>query len=75
MVKILIKHGADVDKQGGSSRKTPLHSAATDSENLAKILIHNGASLKIRNKNGDTPFESALSINRAEVLKVLILHS
>ena len=72
MVKLLLEYGAEVDKKGHSGR-TALH--LTDTESLAKILVQNGASLKIKDWNGDTPFESALSINREDVLKVLMLHS
>lgn len=49
---------------------TPLHLAAT--EDVAKILIENGAKIDVRNNNGQTPLQWAIIDQRRDVAKALI---
>lgn len=58
MADLLIKHGANVNKQNDLG-KTPLHLAAEHGKTSVVNLLHNnGADINIRDKNGKTASES-----------------
>lgn len=70
-VKILLKAGAKTNHEHEVT--TPLHAAATNDDNqIAALLIVNGANLKAQNESGETPLEVAVKKNSANVVKTLI---
>ena len=65
-LRICIENGADLNVKSYRDCNTPLHEASNpffdsncDAEKI-KILYDNGASLKIKNHDGETPMEYAL---------------
>lgn len=70
-VEILINNGADVNIQN-VDKNTPLHLLATQNSpiapKVAKILIDNGAYLRLRNKKGDTVFDVARKHNNRSLM-------
>ncbi len=60
VLKILLKHGVDVNKYGPSGW-TPLITAIQyEKISLIKLLIDNGADINLPAKNGNTPFSKIL---------------
>ena len=58
---LLLRHGADVDVQGGDGF-TPLHfSVNKGHENLSRLLVEHNADVNIRDKYGDTPLHWCMS--------------
>ncbi|XP_037956242.1 rabankyrin-5 [Teleopsis dalmanni] len=61
VLRALIDHGANVNSFD-SDNKTPLHTAIENQQEeiISIILCHPNVDLKIRDKNGNTPFATAL---------------
>ncbi len=73
-VKLLLRHGADPDADGGVTGQTPLHLCA-ESDNLgevAKVLIEAGAETGRRDFFGRTPLIRAAVEDNAKVGWVLL---
>ena len=76
LISYLIKHGADIN-QLDREMQTPLHSVLqNDYKNdvdiaFVKFLVENGADLAVKNKQGFTPYDLAISKNRADIAKYL----
>ena len=61
IVKLLIKHGADVNGRS-YLENSPLHiSAMYGRPEVAIFLLENGANVNAMNKHGDTPLQEALT--------------
>ena len=68
-VDFLLEHGAAINVQTTEWGETPLHHAvkshldpfsrSTQMNNIMQVLVEAGADKTIRNKAGDTPFNSA----------------
>ncbi|XP_058807250.1 uncharacterized protein LOC131673346 [Phymastichus coffea] len=43
--------------------------------NIFKLLIENGASLSIKNSDGETPLDFAKRLNKSEILRIIEVHS
>lgn len=75
IMDLLIMHGADinaVDDSLAGKMRTPLHEVVKRNwEKGLRLLLDNGASLEIKDKNGQTPLEMA--IQRESVLAVRFL--
>ena len=56
-LRILIENGADLNVKSYITGNTPLHVALIP---VLKILYDNGASLQIKNDDGETPLEYSL---------------
>ena len=71
--KILMHNEADINAKTFNGN-TPLHmSVISDLKpKYAHFLMRNGASLKIRNNDGMTPLECALTENKQNFVKVII---
>jgi ankyrin repeat protein len=71
IVKLLLKHGAKVNRRNDRSR-TPLHTAAElGRTSAAQLLIKAGADAKAIDHRGRTPLDLARRKNHPEVVKLL----
>jgi Ankyrin repeats (3 copies) len=60
MLRLFIKHGADINVSDPRHGSTPLHRASGWGRfNIVKILIENGANINARNNEGQTPLYRA----------------
>lgn len=72
MVKLLLKHGADVNF-GGDGNFVPLIGAATLGHlEIAKLLIASGANVNARNWHGMRPLHAAARGENVEMVKFLL---
>jgi len=72
IVKYLVEHGADVNKENKDG-DTPLIIAWQDEE-IVKYLIEHGADINIENEYGNTPLIEAYERNNQNIIKYLIKH-
>jgi len=71
-VGLLLRKGAEVNIQGKSEGFTPLMMAASEGHiNVVRILLLNGASVGIIDRDGDTASKFAREKGHPEVLKLL----
>ena len=69
VVKLLLREGADVNKQNYDYKDTPLHYAAQyNKTEVARLLIQNGADVNIRNDVNNTPLGDARKGSEVERL-------
>jgi len=85
VVRLLLKHNADVTSQDDSGR-TPLHCPGATSyhrkgpdvpqrlANVARLLLEHDADVNARNHYGETPLHIAAWCGRVEVAHVLLEH-
>ena len=72
LVKLLIDHGADVNRHDGLEKETPLHYAAKyGNVELAKLLLKAKADPTAKEFHGKTPLELAKERNHHDVVKLL----
>ena len=84
VVKQYLDAGADVNAKGGSMlygtlrnpvESTALHTATgMGHEEIAELLIANGADVNAMDDNGDTPLDYATAANRTETADLLRKH-
>ncbi len=77
VMKLLISHGADVNRGRGRKRNasTPLMLAASNGHlEAAKLLIDSGANVNTRTKDGHTALIFASRDGRLRVVKLLVAH-
>ena len=73
IVKILIEHGADVNKTKASNNSTPILTAAQSGYlKIVELLIEYGADINKINSHGFTPLILAIDEENFEVVKVLL---
>ena len=62
LIQLLVESGIDIDLQSRECQTTALHEAIC-AENLAVVsyLLKMGARKDIKNANGETPFDLAIS--------------
>ncbi len=69
LVLLFLKRGADIEAQGTSSKKTPLHLAASQGHvNVAKLLIAHKEDVNKGDISGLTPLHDAATRKVAELL-------
>ncbi|KAI0292993.1 hypothetical protein B0F90DRAFT_1928395 [Multifurca ochricompacta] len=74
VAKVLLKYGADVNKQG-SSKWTPLHEAANSGYlEISRVLIESGADVNARSSTGRTPLLSASEEGYKDIVRLLLDH-
>lgn len=62
MVKLLVKHGANINSKPRVGR-TPLHNAAACGYiDIVRFLIDNGAKVNVQDNKGDTPLDLAFEV-------------
>ena len=70
IVKLLLKHGANVNAKLNTTFKTPLHEAVNHGHlNIVKILIWYGADLSCKTRNQTTPIHIAAVKGHVEIVK------
>jgi uncharacterized protein len=74
VARYLVLKGADVNQPSNNGfRVFPIHSAAAGSyNNIAKMLIDNGAKVNVRQQAGATPLHSAAQNGNLELLILLL---
>ena len=64
LVEMLIDYGLDINSYLSDADGTPIHVAISyarhNSIKITQMLLRKGASIKIRNQEGNSPLESAL---------------
>jgi ankyrin repeat protein len=74
-VRNLIRKGADVNSKDAFGDNAGLHWAALQGlEEMARLLIDNGADLDIANSADETPLHWAAKEGQKQVLVILIVH-
>jgi len=82
-VRLLIKHGADVDAPMGDAHdgirvvkvrggNTALSDMAAESVHMVKILIEGGANVDVRSRGGFTPLMVAAGRGKTDIVRALI---
>ncbi|CAH3029001.1 unnamed protein product, partial [Porites evermanni] len=70
-----LRHGADVDVQGGDGF-TPLHFAVSKGhENLCRLLLEHNANVNIRDKDGDIPLLLCVREGNENLCRLLLEHN
>ena len=79
--EMLIDYGLDVNSYFSDADGTPIHVAITytrhNSIKITQMLLKKGASIKIRNREGNSPLESALkkkNSQKLDFIKVIAHH-
>lgn len=71
-IKLLIENGVQVNAPGGAMEETPLHAAArADNHAAAGILIDEGADTGLKDRDGRTPFETAVKFKSRMTADIL----
>lgn len=70
IVKLLIKHGADVNVSRKDTGISPLHVASTPE--VVRLLIDKGADINARTKFGATPLNLALGAGSKEIVDIIM---
>jgi len=72
-VELLLKHRADVDLLNGRFSNTALGVAAQLGEiEIARVLLHHGASVDSQDKKGWTPLKTASRYGHLDIVQLLI---
>lgn len=71
LTKLLVEHGADINKKDVESSALDCAAALGHIE-IVVYLVNKGADVNIKNKNGNTPLHSAIMFNRNRVVKYLL---
>lgn len=73
-VRILLNHGADVNKPSkNDSKVAPIHSAcAVSNIEIVKLLLDHGADVNVRQTNGITPLHAAAHNGQTTLIELLI---
>lgn len=73
VVELLVRHGADVNRESGPGRGTPLHMAARRGHRmLTEALLDAGADIDARDSKGVTPLMRAVNCGKTEVVRLLL---
>ena len=76
VVKRLLHEQADVNRQTTFGKDTPLHIAARyNHSEVARLLLNNGADIKLKNNNKKTPLDEARNGSKIESLLLQLQQS
>ena len=72
-MEILIKHGADVNKQDILGCTPLIYAALSNKPEITKLLLKYGADPSIKDKDGKTALDYAKMLynNKAQIIKLL----
>ena len=70
VLRVLLDVGFSVNKR--LHYYTPLHSAVRGEPETVRLLLENGAKLRVTDDFGETPFQLAAKFGKAETLRVLL---
>lgn len=73
IIKLLLKHGADVNAQSSTGSTPLMFACAGGHEEVVRVLLDNGANVEDHNENGHTPLMEAASAGHVGVAKVSYL--
>ena len=75
VTRVLLKRGADVDKQSGDDHETALHVAVMFSNtDVIEVLLKHGASTKMEDRFGHTPMDLALEQDNEALIRLSERH-
>ncbi|KAI5460052.1 hypothetical protein BGZ63DRAFT_321213, partial [Mariannaea sp. PMI_226] len=75
LVKILLKHGADIEETLDKERRTPLSLAVYfDREAVVRLLLEHGADIETKNSNRQTPLLKATRTGHEAIVRLLLEH-
>ena len=75
VTQLLLRRGADVNKQSGRGHSIALHSAALNNSNdVIEVLLKHGASTNIEDRYGNTPIDFARHKNNKAAVRLLERH-
>lgn len=75
IVRLLLKHGADLESRNGIFAIRALHQAAFDGHTeIARILLDAGADVHAKTTDGKTPHDLATENNRATMVVLLKIY-
>ena len=73
LMKLLLKHGADINYIGDEYYATPLLAAISYEEpKVLDFVLHEGANISLRNITGSFPIDSAISADKPNAAERLI---
>ncbi|XP_062555858.1 ankyrin repeat and KH domain-containing protein mask-like isoform X3 [Armigeres subalbatus] len=72
IIKLLLKHGADVNAQSSTGSTPLMFACAGGHEEVVRVLLDNGANVEDHNENGHTPLMEAASAGHVGVAKILL---
>ncbi|CAH0549306.1 unnamed protein product [Brassicogethes aeneus] len=74
--EFLINQGANVNLRGSKDNRTALHvAAATGNVTMANVLVSNGADINAQDINEMSPLFTAVSLNHAEIVELLLANT
>jgi hypothetical protein len=71
LIRLLLDAGAGVNVRVSREENTPLHGAAMFDYELTKVLLDAGADKRAKNKEGKTPFNTAMSCHNFKIAALL----
>ncbi|XP_064212242.1 ankyrin repeat domain-containing protein 17 isoform X4 [Tribolium castaneum] len=72
IVKLLVKHGADVNAQSTSGNTPLMYGCAGGHTKVVEFLLEHGANVEDHNENGHTPLMEAASAGHVDLAKILL---
>lgn len=79
LIKLLLSHGAKINKQTGAFNFSPLHQATVGIKgracrDICELLIVGGADVNLEDKLGNTPLHFAATLEQKDIVELLLKH-
>ncbi|XP_044747078.1 ankyrin-1-like [Coccinella septempunctata] len=76
MARLLMENGININEKNLYAENTPIHLAVLhDNTEFAEHLLTSHPNLFLRNANGETPFDMAITKNCSNMVSVILSHS